>query len=247
MFEKSGDYDLTVLRLVAQLSNGAGSVNEVFDLFYATYASQLPKGALKPINSNSNEPQWQKRVRWSHEYLIEMNLLEESTQGLWQITDEGKEWLARNPTATSISEVTRMRTVGDVSKAGQKPHSDQKVPQPLNDIPAGITFKMLEQTRQAMPPDQFRRVWGLLTQVTDEELLLVAKRLVRRIQSFLQGRFNDTPKSKEVCDWIQLCYILGMYREGAALWQYVDREEVNPGHYERVKKISASCRTKRGF
>jgi hypothetical protein len=118
---------------------------------------------------------------------------------------------------------------------------------------------MLEQTRKAMPQESFRQVWGTLydqllakerakaiTQISDKELLVAVRQPVRRIQDFLQGRGNDTPKSEDMCDWIQLCYTLGLYREGAALWQYVQRDEVNAWLYERSKKIATVCRTRIG-
>jgi hypothetical protein len=125
--------------------------------------------------------------------------------------------------------------------------------------PSGVTMEMLELTRQSMPADQFRQVWGpiydqlvseerarAITPISDKQLLQAVRQPVRRIQDFLQGRGNDTPKSEDVCDWVQLCYTLGLYREGAALWQYVQRDEVNAWLYERSKKIAAVCRTRIG-
>jgi hypothetical protein len=119
---------------------------------------------------------------------------------------------------------------------------------------------MLEQTRRAMPPDQFRQVWGTIydqllaeerskaiTPITDKELLAAVRQPVRRIQDFLQGRGSDTPKSEEVCDWIHLCYTLGLYREATALWSYVLQDEVNPWQYERTKRLAAVCRTRAGM
>jgi hypothetical protein len=116
---------------------------------------------------------------------------------------------------------------------------------------------MLEQTRKAMPQESFRQVWGTLydqllakerakaiTQISDKELLVAVRQPVRRIQDFLQGRGNDTPKSEDMCDWIQFCYTLGLYREGAALWQYVNQDDVHPWQYERTKRVAAVCRTK---
>jgi hypothetical protein len=108
-----------------------------------------------------------------------------------------------------------------------------------------------------MPHESFRQVWGILydrllakeraeaiTQVSDKELLLAIRRLVRHIHDFLQGRRNDAPKSEEICDWILFCYALEFYREAAALWKYVNQLDVDPWQYERTKQMAAVCRTR---
>ena len=71
--------------------------------------------------------------------------------------------------------------------------------------------------------------------------------LVQRIQDFLQGRGNESPKSEIVCDWIFICYTLELYREGAALWRYVNKDEVNAWQYERTAKFSTACRARVGL
>ena len=51
-------------------------------------------------------------------------------------------------------------------------------------------------------------------------------------------RERHTPKSEVVCDWIFTCYTSGFYcREGAALWRYVNKDEVNSWQYERTAKF----------
>lgn len=123
-----------------------------------------------------------------------------------------------------------------------------------------ISLEMLELTRQSMPADQFRQIWGALydqllveerakaiTPLNDKELASRVRKLVQRIQDFLQGRGNQTPQSEEICDWINLCYALELYREATALWQYVHQDEVNGWHFDRTKKVAAVCRVKTGL
>ena len=130
-------------------------------------------------------------------------------------------------------------------------------PGPAAATPSGISLEMLELTRRAMSADQFRQVWGpiyeqllaeerakAITTLTDASLKDLVRKPVRRIQEFLQGRGNDSPKSEEICDWIHFCYTLELYREAAALWLYVSPEEVHPWQYERTKRVAAVCRTK---
>ena len=127
-------------------------------------------------------------------------------------------------------------------------------------VPSGITLEMLEQTRQMMPPDQFRQIWGgiydqvlaeerrkAITPVNDRFLAEKARVIVQRVQDYLQGRSTESPKSETVCDWIFTCYNLELYREGAALWRYVNKDEVNAWQYERTAKLSAACRARTGL
>ena len=110
-----------------------------------------------------------------------------------------------------------------------------------------------------MPADEFKRDWGAdydrllaaeraktTTPVNDGYLLERIRPLVQRIQDFLQGRGNESPKSEVICDWIFICYTLELYREGAALWRYVNKDEIDALKYERTAKFSAACRTRVG-
>jgi len=126
-------------------------------------------------------------------------------------------------------------------------------------LPTGITLDKLERIRLVMSADDFRHDWGdtydqllaaerarSITPIIDRDLLERIRPLVQRIQDFIQGRGNESPKSEVVCDWIFICYILELYREGAALWRYVNRDEVDALKYERTAKFSAACRTRVG-
>lgn len=126
--------------------------------------------------------------------------------------------------------------------------------------PAGITLDKLERIRQVMSVDEFRQDWGevydqllaaerakAITPVNDRYLLDRVQPVVQRIQDFLQGHGNDSPKSEVICDWIYLCYTLELHREGAALWRYVNKDEVDALKYERTAKFSAACRTRAGL
>lgn len=131
-----------------------------------------------------------------------------------------------------------------------------RTPTPAPKMPlAGITLDKLERIRQVMPADEFKQDWGdiydqllaaerakAITPVNDRYLLERIRPLVQRIQDFLQGRGTESPKSEVVCDWIFLCYTLGLHREGAALWHYVNKDDANAWQYDRTARISAACR-----
>ena len=124
----------------------------------------------------------------------------------------------------------------------------------------GITLEKLERIRHVMSPEEFRQDWGELydrlaaeerakwiTVVTDRQLAERTRSVIQRIHGFLQGSSTETPKSELVCDWIFLCYTLELFREGSALWRYVNKDEVNVWQYERSAKYSATCRARAGL
>jgi HB1, ASXL, restriction endonuclease HTH domain len=73
-------------------------------------------------------------------------------------------------------------------------------------------------------------------ELLDREILL--------IQSFLSGESEQPPTSEKICDWVVLCYTLGLYLEGVGLFNYVDSTELNGWFYERTKKMARLCAMK---
>ncbi len=121
----------------------------------------------------------------------------------------------------------------------------------------GITLEKLERIRHVMSPEDFDKDWGELfdrltaeerakwiTAVTDRQLAERTRSVILRIHGFLQGSSTETPKSELVCDWIFLCYTLELFREGAALWRYVNQDEVNEWQHQRTAKLSAACKAR---
>ena len=123
----------------------------------------------------------------------------------------------------------------------------------------GITLEKLERIRHVMSPDDFDKDWGELfdrltaeerakwiSAVTDKQLAERTRAIVQRIHSFLQGSSTEIPKSELICDWIFICYTLELFREGAALWRYVNKDEIDALKYERTAKLSTACRARVG-
>lgn len=128
---------------------------------------------------------------------------------------------------------------------------------PPKKLPVGITLEQLRATRQEMAPDRFRATWGELydklvaeelsrptSDVAPAELGQRAKRRVDEIHAFLHGRAAGAPTAEVLCDWLQFCYALELYRESAALLPYVREDEVDPGVYRRARRIAEVCRSK---
>lgn len=73
----------------------------------------------------------------------------------------------------------------------------------------------------------------------------VVRREVKFIHDFLRGR-ADRPSDERLCDLVQLCYILGLYREGRSLFPVIDASAVNPGLYQHTRKYAMVCGLKAG-
>ena len=64
------------------------------------------------------------------------------------------------------------------------------------------------------------------------------------IHGFLSGKSEQQPTNEKICDWVNLCYLIGLNTEGTELFNYVDASEVNEWYYERTKKIAKVCEKK---
>lgn len=68
---------------------------------------------------------------------------------------------------------------------------------------------------------------------------------ITEIHGFLSGRLMRTPKDEELCDWIQLCYLFDLSREGYQLFAFVQPQVLNNEWlYRRTKKFADLCRLK---
>jgi len=86
-----------------------------------------------------------------------------------------------------------------------------------------------EENSQKTYLDEDKRVHNALT----EELLT--------IRTFLIGKNEQIPSNEKICDWVNLCYSLELFTEGAELFIYVDPIDVNDWYYERTKKMAKLC------
>jgi restriction endonuclease Mrr len=253
VFEIEADYCVPLLRLLAEIPGGQGSTQEIIDLFFEKYGQQIPPAHFDL--TQKGEVHWHNKIAWVRYNLVRLGLMDAPARGVWRITQAGREWLAANPEATHVP-----KAGGAPPPTGRTRRSRSRSSQPPISALPGVTLEVLEQTRQYMPPEQFRQVWGglydqllaeerakAITPIDSKKLAATVLEHVRRIQNFLQGRGNDKPSSEELCDWIHFCYILELYREGNALWQFVHKDEVNAWQWERIRKVVAVCRARVGY
>jgi len=187
-FANQGDYEVPLLRLLYKLPHGQGKAGEVCDLFEAEHGHRIPEEHRHRRASWSQEPVWKNNVRRCRQDLKGRGFLDAPQTGIWRITDTGRRWVEENPNAARIKGVRKQSSQGYRGRSSR-----------VASVP-GITLEMLEQTRKAMPADQFREVWGALhdqllaeerakaiTSVTQTELGRRARRQLDKIHDFLQA------------------------------------------------------------
>jgi restriction endonuclease Mrr len=100
----------------------------------------------------------------------------------------------------------------------------------------------LEVIRLADKPKVAKSAPVARPNATDEEhrWLDVVRAEVAAIRDLLRGR-GERPAEDRLCDMVQLCYMLGLYREGCALFALVDGTYANAWQYERTRKLARIC------
>lgn len=128
---------------------------------------------------------------------------------VWRLTAQGQDWV-------------RLR--GTVTKAQQPSTRSKSLSAPRASIASTS-----EQKRKAP-----------LSQDRDNDLAAhdALDRILRQIRTFLNGYTTERPSDEVVCDWMQLCYMVGLHRETGALFEFVDQQTVSPFLYRRVKRLA---------
>ena len=247
-------YNLALLRLMGEL--GQVPLSKALQEF----ESRL--GHLIPPDQRERNPQgylkWDYRVRWARQALVGAGLMDSGGRGIWTITEAGRQWLEDNPHATQLN---LRRDTDDISPAPRRRASSGAATGRRKRVDRiGVSLEMLEQTRKAMPSEEFRQLWGSLydqllaeeraratTSITQSELGKRAKRELDGIHFFLQGRRTGQPDVRRICLWIEFCYALELHRETASLLPYVDENQVDPAIYDQVKRLATASRAKLGW
>ncbi len=257
VFEMQPDYEVPLLRLLAELPGGRGRTADVCRRFEVEYRHRIPREHYE--TQIGKEPKWRNNVRWCRKALIERGLVEAPAWGVWQINEAGRRWLEDNPDVVRIpgsaSALVRKRRPIPIprsaSSAGRKtryqPDRPARAPE--------MTLEQLEEIRKLLPEEQFRQVLGsqydqllaeerakTITTVSQTELGRRTRQRLDEIHSFLQGKNASTPSSEVLCDWLHFCYDLELYREAITLFTYIQENEVESGTYRRVKRIAEVSR-----
>ena len=249
MFEIESDYQAPLLRVLSDMPGGAARKRDVLVEFMQRFGHRIPPKHHEMVSSNMRTTKWDNHLSWSRQHLVEAGYMDAPETGVWRITERGRRWLVENPNGVDV--------LSRAARRGPRVQRTPKTSKIAAPLPAGLSLEMLEKTRQAMGDELFRPLWGALydqllaaertravTEVSDAELGKAARRQVRQIHDYLQGRGAAHPTGEQLCDWIHFAYQFSLYREAAALFPLVGTEDVNPWYLERTRKIAAACRSR---
>jgi hypothetical protein len=88
-------YREPLLRALVEMG-GRGRTADVIKYVYKLVKDQLVDADHDPVSSRDREPRWSNYVSWERNKLKEEGLLKStSPRGIWEISEEGRRWLAR--------------------------------------------------------------------------------------------------------------------------------------------------------
>ena len=241
VFQANADYHVPLLRLLTTLESDQGRTSEVVRLFGERYQDNIPADHYELLSDGMSR--WEKNVQWARYQLAQRGLMDAPAYGVWHITEAGRQWLQDHPEATRLEPQQRTRRTR--SRRSRMA------------APPGVTLEQLKATKAAMPPDQFRQIWGELydqllaqerarakTTISNRELGVRARAVLREVHDVLDG--NTAASSEKAYDWMQFCYALSLYRETAALFRHIFQDDLSQWAYERARKMAEACRARLG-
>lgn len=107
------------------------------------------------------------------------------------------------------------------------------------------TIPWLTEIQRFFPLSHNIKAGGKSEPGEDEAVYLAAEKYIEQIRQFLSGRNGRKPSEEQLCDWVQFCYLFGLYAEGAHLFELVNAQALNNDwFYQRTKNYAKSCRLK---
>lgn len=107
------------------------------------------------------------------------------------------------------------------------------------------TYGYIHEAFQAFPSQRRRRKDPSVIHSKEKAMHKLVDEYVKQIHFFLDGRSSNRPSDEQICDWIQFCYVVGLFDEGNRLFELIDQGNLdNEWLYKRTKKISRICRIK---
>ncbi|NLF03154.1 MAG: hypothetical protein GX601_19495, partial [Anaerolineales bacterium] len=183
------DYDVPVLRLLAESEDGRLRTADLFRLFGERYSHLILEKHQR--RDSRDRTVWQSYVGWSLYELKQCGYAQQAGFGVWIAADVGRQWLNDNPDATRVNRVSR-------SRAPSRPRTAR---QTRSATAPPVTIEVLEQTRKLLPAEQFRQLWGPLydqmlaqerakaiTELSRSELGRRAERWLNEAHAFLRGQ-----------------------------------------------------------
>jgi len=89
-------YYRPILEVLAEMG-GSGETGEVLDRVGRKMKGLLKDVDFDPLASGPDNPRWRNAAQWARNAMVREGLLKaDSPRGVWQISDKGREMLARN-------------------------------------------------------------------------------------------------------------------------------------------------------
>lgn len=90
------EYYAPILRVLTQMG-GSGKIGDVLNRVYDEMKAILKPVDKEGLSSDSRTPRWRNAAQWARNTMRREGLLRaDSPRGMWQITEQGREWLERN-------------------------------------------------------------------------------------------------------------------------------------------------------
>jgi hypothetical protein len=87
------EFKIPILKSLVKLG-GKAKVKDVINSVYLIMKSNLNHYDMQPLPSDPKEKRWENTVKWTRNTMVKEGLLaKNSPQGIWQITEKGKEYL----------------------------------------------------------------------------------------------------------------------------------------------------------
>ena len=89
-------YCIPILRVLEE-RGGSGEVGPVLDRVHQLMSGILKPVDAEPLRSYPNAPRWRNSAQWARNSMVQQGLLAKgSAFGVWEITDQGRDYLAKN-------------------------------------------------------------------------------------------------------------------------------------------------------
>lgn len=151
---------IPTLRAIEQ-RGGSASIHEVVEGVAALL--NLSEEALEILHGDGPQTEFQYRAAWARTYLRKMGAVENSSRGVWSLTDYGRQLLADASVAEADTQAWLLARIREYRRASARASGGRRgsaSAEPGDDSPdEDATWQdALLATLHAMPPDAFERL-----------------------------------------------------------------------------------------
>ena len=113
MFKTIGDYLVPLIRLLDEMPARRSDAASVIKGFGWRYQREIPEKhrRTKRVRATQlyGDPIWEQYVRYARNRAVRFGLMDSPEKGFWELTEQGRRWLAENPDATRFDRRKKKR------------------------------------------------------------------------------------------------------------------------------------------